>query len=75
MYVCKVLFQYVPGDDNHLIGVIGCFQQLVEVSHHPIKRVAHQIQGPVRVDDGIFLVGTEICFRNDGIHQTFILVA
>ena len=42
---------HVPWDDGNLVRIVGSLEKVVEVPHHTLKRITHEVQRPVGVND------------------------
>jgi hypothetical protein len=54
-----------PWDNGNLVSIVGFLQKVVEITHDSLEGVTHEIQGAIRENDRIFLVGAKVFFGND----------
>mmetsp|Transcript_21330 Transcript_21330/g.50112 ORF Transcript_21330/g.50112 Transcript_21330/m.50112 type:complete len:239 (-) Transcript_21330:205-921(-) len=60
--------------DRHLVCIVSLLQETVQVSHHSLKRSAHQVQCPVCKNDRVFLKFAHVTLRHDVVVQGFCFV-
>lgn len=56
---------YSPWDYGNLVSIVGFLQKVVEITHDSLEGVTHEIQGAIRENDRVFLVGAKVFFGND----------
>lgn len=59
----------LPRYNGYFISFVGLLQKCIQVTHHPLKGTRHEIQSPIREDNGIFLKFSKILLGNNLIGQ------
>ena len=56
-----------PRNDCHFIGLVGLFEQRVEVPHYRLERRRHEVEAAIGEDDGVLLVLAKVLLGNDTV--------
>ena len=58
-----------PWHNRHLVSIVRSLQQFIQIPHDLLERLAHQIQGSIRKNDGILLILAVVSLGHRGVFE------
>jgi hypothetical protein len=60
---------FLPWNNRYFLSIIGLLQKIVQITHHLLEGIGHEIQRSVCEDHGIFRVHAKVIFRHGGVGE------